>query len=119
LNRLDEIEPISQDESKATFAPLLIKPNGLIDWNTDAVAIERRVRGFQPWPNAYSHWKSHRLIVWKAMPAQNALATAAPGEVITAHGDDLIVSCGKKTSLRLLEVQMEGKRRMVARDFVN
>lgn len=119
LNRLDEIEPISQDESKATFAPLLIKANGLIDWNTDAVAIERRVRGFQPWPNAYTHWKSHRLIVWKAMPGEDALASAASGEVVTAHGDDLIVSCGKKTSLRLLEVQLEGKRRMVARDFLN
>lgn len=119
LNRLDEIEPISQDESKATFAPLLIKANGLIDWNTDAVAIERRVRGFQPWPNAYTHWKSHRLIVWKAMPGEDAHAAAASGEVVTAHGDDLIVSCGKKTSLRLLEVQLEGKRRMVARDFLN
>jgi methionyl-tRNA formyltransferase len=119
LNRLDQIEPISQDESKATFAPLLIKGNGLIDWNTDAVAIERRVRGFQPWPNAYTNWKSHRLIVWKASPDEDALATAAPGEVITAHGDDLIVSCDKKTSLRLLEVQLEGKRRMVARDFLN
>lgn len=119
INRLDEIEPISQDESKATFAPLLIKANGLIDWKTDAVAIERRVRGFQPWPNAYTHWKTHRLIVWKAMPGENAYAAAAPGEVITAHGDDLIVSCGKKTSLRLLEVQLEGKRRMVARDFLN
>lgn len=119
LNRLDEIEPISQDESKATFAPLLIKANGLIDWNTDAVAIERRVRGFQPWPNAYTHWKTHRLIVWKAMPGEDAHAAAASGEVVTAHGDDLIVSCGKKTSLRLLEVQLEGKRRMVARDFLN
>ena len=119
INRLDEIEPISQDESKATFAPLLIKANGLIDWKTDAVAIERRVRGFQPWPNAYTHWKTHRLIVWKAMPGENAYAAAAPAEVITAHGDDLIVSCGKKTSLRLLEVQLEGKRRMVARDFLN
>lgn len=119
LDRFDAIKPISQDESKATFAPLLTKANGLIDWSTDAAAIERRVRGFQPWPNAYTQWKSHRLIVWKALPGENAQQLAAPGEVIAAHGDDLIVSCGEKTALRLLEAQLEGKRRMVARDFLN
>ncbi|MFN2499909.1 MAG: methionyl-tRNA formyltransferase [Pyrinomonadaceae bacterium] len=119
LNQLDEIKPVSQDEGKATFAPLLTKADGLIDWSTNAVAIERRVRGFQPWPNGYTHWKSHRLIVWNAEPGEEAHHSAAPGEVIAAHGDDLIVSCGEKTALRLLEVQLEGKRRMVARDFLN
>ena len=119
LNRLDEIKPVSQDESKATFAPMLSKANGLIDWTTNAAAIERRVRGFQPWPNAYTHWKSHRLIVWKSVRGADAQQSASPGEVIAAHGDDLIVSCGEKTALHLLEVQLEGKRRMVARDFLN
>lgn len=119
LNQLDEIKPVSQDEGKATFAPLLTKADGLIDWSTNAVAIERRVRGFLPWPNEYTHWKSQRLIVWNAEPGEEAQQSAAPGEVIAAHGDDLIVSCGESTALRLLEVQLEGKRRMVARNFLN
>ena len=119
LGRLDEIKPISQDESKATFAPLLSKANGRIDWSANAAAIERRVRGFQPWPNAYTHWKSQRLIVWTAMPGEDAEQSAVAGEVIAAHGDDLIVTCGEKTTLRLLQLQLEGKRRMVARDFLN
>ncbi len=119
LKRLDELKPVSQDESKATFAPLLTKASGVIDWTSNAAEIERRVRGFQPWPNAYTHWKSHRLILWKASPHVAAEHSAASGEVIAAHGDDLIVSCGGKTALRLLELQLEGKRRMISRDFLN
>jgi methionyl-tRNA formyltransferase len=118
LKRLDHLQPVPQDQSKATFAPLLTKATGVIDWTSSAAEIERRVRGFQPWPNAYSHWKSQRLILWKATPHGTA-EQSAPGEVIAAHGDDLIVSCGDRTALRLLELQLEGKRRMVARDFLN
>ncbi len=118
LKRLDELQPVSQDDSKATFAPLLTKATGVIDWTTTAQEIERRIRGLQPWPNAYTHWNSQRLIVWKAAVHDHG-ETAAPGEVLAAHGDELIVSCGEKTALRLLELQLEGKRRLLARDFLN
>jgi methionyl-tRNA formyltransferase len=118
LNQLDELKPVAQDESKVTFAPLLTKANGLIDWSNNAAAIERRVRGFQPWPNAHTHWKSQNLILWKAAP-ENTEHLGATGELIAAHGDDIVVSCGENTALRLLEVQLAGKRRMVARDFLN
>jgi methionyl-tRNA formyltransferase len=119
LERLDELTPVPQHESKATLAPLLTKANGLIDWTSSAAEIERRVRGFQPWPHAYTNWKSQQLILWKAFPLADAEHAAAPGEVIAAHGDELIVSCGENTALRLLKLQLEGKRRMVARDFLN
>lgn len=119
LKRLDDLAPLSQDSSKATFAPLLTKATGVIDWTSSAAEIERRVRGLQPWPNAYTHWKSQRLILWKAAPHGNAEQSPGPGEVIAAHGDDLIVSCGGKTALRLLELQLEGKQRLSARDFLN
>ena len=118
LKQLNELKPVAQDESKVTFAPLLTKANGRIDWSSNADDIERRVRGFQPWPNAHTHWKSQNLIVWKATP-ENTEHSGAPGELIAAHGDDIIVSCGEATALRLLEVQLAGKRRMVARDFLN
>src|SRR6266550_7882185 len=119
LTRLDDLEPVSQDPSKATFAPLLTKATGLIDWTSSAAEIERRVRGLQPWPSAYTPWKSQRLILWKATLHGNAEQTRPSGEVIAAHGDDLIVSCGEKTALRLLELQLEGRQRMSARDFLN
>jgi methionyl-tRNA formyltransferase len=119
LNRLDELRAAPQDDSKATFAPLLTKATGVIDWACSAQEIERRVRGFQPWPNAFTSWNSQRLIVWKAAVDDRDEIAAASGEVLAAHGDDLIVSCGERTTLRLLELQLQGKRRLLARDFLN
>jgi methionyl-tRNA formyltransferase len=123
LDQLDTLTAQSQHDRDATFAPILKKEDGLIDWNLDAFAIERRVRGLQPWPNAHSHWRSRNLIIWRATAEENAGALAqleqAPGEVVMAHGDDLIVNCGANTNLRLLELQPEGKRRLSARDFLN
>jgi methionyl-tRNA formyltransferase len=120
LRRLDEIEPVEQSEEKATFAPVLRREDGLIDWALDAAQIERRVRGFQPWPNAFTRFNSQRLVIWRALALAGDEAHGAPeGEIVRAHGDELMVSCGDKTLLRLEEVQPEGKRRMKVRDFLN
>lgn len=119
LAGIETVTPRPQDDRGATFAPLLTKADGLIDWSNSAVAIERGVRGFQPWPSAHTEYKGRRLIVWKAAPVEAPKPGAQPGEVITAHGDDLIVKTGQETALRLLEVQPEAKRRMSVRDFLN
>jgi methionyl-tRNA formyltransferase len=121
LSNLNAITPRPQHDRDATFAPLLTKTDGLINWSNPAVTIERCVRGFQPWPNAYTFHNSHRLIVWRAA-IEDAPATnedKGDGEAIVAHGDDLLVRCGEGTVLRLLEVQPEAKRRMSVRDFLN
>ena len=119
LAQLHVITPRPQHHRDATFAPLLTKQHGLIDWLNNAATIERCVRGFQPWPSAYTHHNSHRLIIWKASVAESTSTDAAAGEVLVAHGDDLVVKCGAETALRLLEVQPEAKRRMGTRDFLN
>jgi methionyl-tRNA formyltransferase len=119
LARLDEITPGPQHDRDATFAPVLVKEDGLIDWSKSAFAIERCVRGFQPWPNAYTSFKSKGLIVWRAEPIKSRDSEAPAGEVILAHGDDLMVSCGEQTALRLHEVQPEARKRMPVRDFIN
>jgi methionyl-tRNA formyltransferase len=118
LAQLDNIVPREQDDSCATFAPVLKKEDGLIDWNKTAAEIERHVRGFQPWPNAHTTLNSRGLTIWRS---ESTLSDhlANPGEVVSAHGDDLVVQCGDNTQLRLLEVQPEAKRRMSARDFLN
>jgi methionyl-tRNA formyltransferase len=118
LARLDEIAPREQSEEKATFAPILRKEDGLIDWALDAAQIERRVRGFQPWPNAYTRYNSQRLVIWRAKVVNDG-QQGSEGEVVKAHGDDLVVACGDGTLLRVVEVQPEGKRRMSVRDFLN
>jgi methionyl-tRNA formyltransferase len=118
LTQLDEITPHQQDHSKATFAPLLTKADGIIDWSASAAAIERSVRGFQLWPNAYTYYQTRRLIIWRS-EVEETSQEGEPGSVVAAHGDDLIVKCGDDTSLRLFEVQPEAKRRMSAKDFIN
>ena len=118
LSQLVSIVPRKQDGSRATFAPVLKKEDGLIDWTKTAIEIERRVRGFQPWPNAHTSLNSRGLTIWLAEPTSSD-QTASPGEVISAHGDDLVVQCGGDTVLRLLEIQPQAKRRMSARDFLN
>ena len=123
LKKADSIEPQPQRDEDATIAPMLKREDGLIDWSMDAFAIERRVRGFQPWPNAYTQLNSRRLIIWQATPEtvqQTSNTTlSSPGQIVAAHGDTLRVACGSSTSLRVLELQLEGARRMSARDFLN
>lgn len=123
LQRLDEIEPRAQDGVLATHAPVMKREDGRIDWTQSASDIERRVRGFQPWPNAHALFRGQRFVVWRATPEKKSETANdvrdAPGSVVSAHGDELTVACGEGSALRLLEVQAEGKRRMLARDFLN
>jgi methionyl-tRNA formyltransferase len=118
LFRLDDLTPTPQHDRDATFAPILKKEDGLIDWSRSAIEIDRCVRGFQPWPNAYTSFKSRGLTIWRAQSV-STVSESIPGEVIAAHGDDLIVKCGQQTALRLLEVQPEARKRIGVRDFIN
>ncbi|HEY6802667.1 MAG TPA: methionyl-tRNA formyltransferase [Pyrinomonadaceae bacterium] len=118
LSELDRLSPRQQDHEAATFAPILKKEDGLIDWTRPAVEIERRIRGLQPWPNAYTSFNGKGLTIWRAQPLPGD-TPAEPSEVIEARGDLLIVKCGDNDALRLLEVQPEAKRRMPVRDFLN
>ena len=118
LRNLDAIEPRPQRDEDATFAPILKREDGLIDWSMDAFAIERRVRGFQPWPNAYTAIDSKRLIIWRATSEPTDFLVP-PGQIVEARTDRLAVSCGHSTLLRIGELQPEGGRRMSARDFIN
>jgi len=119
LARLHDLTPRPQHDRDATFAPVLKKEDGLIDWSLSAPAIERRVRGFQPWPNAYTSFHSKGLTIWRAEPVSSPHTDALPGEIVSARGDDLLVTCGEQTALRLLEVQPEARKRLSVRDFIN
>lgn len=119
LKHLDQITPQPQQNDAASFAPILKRTDGLIDWTKNSVAIERMVRGFQPWPNAYSRHAGSRIVIWEAEARQNTDQAASPGEVLKATGDELIVKCGEQTELHVLEIQPEAKRRMSVRDYLN
>jgi methionyl-tRNA formyltransferase len=119
LKQIEHVEPKTQRAEDATFAPVLKREDGRIDWTMDAAAIERRVRGFQPWPNAYTTLQSRRLIIRQASAEILPQPLVQTGQIIEAHGDKLLVACGYETVLRVLEVQPEDSRRMAARDFIN
>lgn len=109
------LEPRQQDSSAATMTRLLHKSDGRIDWTLSAAQIDRCVRAMQPWPVAFGDLAGTRLQIWRVEPGpQNALQA---GEVkITA--DDLVVGCGDSESLRILELQRAGGRRLPAAEFV-
>lgn len=119
LLKLDDLTPRPQHDRDATFAPILKKEDGLIDWSLSAFEIERRIRGFQPWPNAYTTFNSKSLILWEAQPSMSVTSGIANGELVVAQRDELVVQCGERTALRVLEVQPEARKRMAARDFIN
>lgn len=119
LSQLNVIVPTPQIDQDATFAPILTREHGRIDWTASAISIERRARGFQPWPNAHTSYKGKRLIVWQAEVEEGTTTGESPGEVIAAHGDDLIIKAGQDSALRILELQLESKRRMTAREFLS
>ncbi len=117
------ITPGKQDDAQATLAPILKKEDGLIDFQRSARQIWNRLRGFQPWPGAYTTFRGKTLNVWAAMPVEESGARSqesalAPGE-LSVDKDRLLVVCGEGSVLELLTVQPEGKKRMAARDFVH
>lgn len=122
LTSIETIKPRLQREEEATLAPMLRRETGRIEWSDNAVEIERRVRGFQPWPNAYTQYAGGRLIIWRAEASSisdESASNTEAGEIVEAHADRLIAACGERTALRLVEVQPEGKKRMSVRDFLN
>ena len=113
--RAGTVHPTPQDNTKASLAPILKKEDGEIDFHRSAQEICNRLRGFQPWPGAYTNFRGKNLQVWDAKPLQRVLSEAE----FAVEADRLIVGCGKGTALELLEVQPEGKKRMATRDFVH
>jgi methionyl-tRNA formyltransferase len=118
-----QVRPAPQDHSQATLAPILKKEDGRMDFARSANDLFNRLRGFQPWPGAFTIFKGKTLQVHRARPLQHAVQLT-PGEV-AVEGTHLFVGCGENkakdtdTALELVEIQLEGKRRMTAQEFIN
>lgn len=119
LSVIDTIEARKQAHDEATLAPIMKKADGLIDWTMRADEISRRVRGFQPFPGSFSHYEGKKLTFWRAAPLNAAVESGRPGTVVRAVGAEFAIECGDGTVLGVSEIQIEGKRRMQVRDFLN
>jgi methionyl-tRNA formyltransferase len=114
LARIDSIVPEKQNHDDATLAPILKKEDGRIDWSQPAQVIHNRIRGFQPWPGGYTHFRGQTLNIWKSRIRD---ASAAPG-TLKRSGRSLLAGCGTG-SIELIEVQLEGKKRIGGEAFAN
>jgi methionyl-tRNA formyltransferase len=121
LLRLDrgEISPRPQDPEKVSYAPILKKEYGRIDWTCSARQIYNRMRGFAPWPGAFTTFRGQTCHLW-GRPERDAAAEGrvSPGE-IRPSTKEIFVACGEGTLLRLESVQVEGRRRISAQEFAN
>jgi methionyl-tRNA formyltransferase len=108
------MQPRKQDNSKATLAPILKKEDGRIDFSRTATEILNRLRGFQPWPGAYSQFRGKNLQIRQA----TAFDQVVPPAELRVDGTHLFVGCGEGTAIEIVELQMEGKKRTSASDFV-
>ncbi|MBN2720783.1 MAG: methionyl-tRNA formyltransferase, partial [Proteobacteria bacterium] len=111
-----ELTPVPQDHDRATYAPVLVREDGLIDWGMEAAQIANRVRGFTPWPGTYSTLRGKRMLITSAR-ALSSTVQGSPGEIIGAREGGLDVFCGKDL-LRILTIKPEGKREMTAPEFL-
>src|SRR5579863_6549239 len=108
------VEARPQDEAQATLAPILKKDDGQVDFSRTAAENFNRLRGFQPWPGAHTRFRGKNLVIAKAAVNKESV----PAGEMAVRGDRLLAGCGQG-SLEFLEVQLEGKKRTSARDFIH
>ncbi len=111
-----EIKPIPQDHKKATYAPLLKKNDGHINWKKSAEDIEAFIRGITPWPGAFMFCGNKRLKIFAAKPVLTDI-TAPPGTVIKGFTDELRIATAKG-ALSILKIQSESGKQLSIKDFL-
>lgn len=112
-----KITPVPQNEAEATHAAKLTKQLGELDFTKSAVVLERLVRGLNSWPSAYTFFRGKQLKIWEAEVVEAGQTDAEPGTVITVDKQSITVATGEG-SLQILELQIEGKKRMACKDFL-
>jgi methionyl-tRNA formyltransferase len=114
-----EISPAPQEEKNASYAPILKKVDGRIDWKLSAQQIYNRMRGFAPWPGSYCTFRGQTCHLWGRPEMRGAGgARITPGEILPS-AKEIYIACGEGTSLRLESIQVEGRKKISAREFAN
>jgi methionyl-tRNA formyltransferase len=112
-----QVTPKKQNDALATYAPLLKKEDGRIDWDLRARNIYNRMRGFMPWPGAFTSFRGKTCQIW-GEPVHRERAPEAPGTILLENGE-VRVACGDATVLRVLTVKQEGRSEVTAQEFAN
>ncbi len=109
------LAPTPQDDSQSTYAPMIKKEDGRLDWTQSAAELERRVRAMTPWPGAFTSWQGKMLKIKAAQIYTGSVPADQPGLVIERRSE--LIVCTGDGGLRLLAVQLAGKKTMSAADF--
>lgn len=113
-----KLTPAAQDESKATHVKMISKSQGFIDWSESGVIIERKIRGLNSWPSAYTNYKGKQLKIWDADVVDMAAeGEGKPGMVVGVDKENILVQTGEGV-LAIKQLQLEGKKRMSTHDFL-
>ena len=113
-----KLTPVKQDESKATHVKMISKSQGMIDWSEDSVVIERKIRGLNSWPSAYTYYKGKQLKIWDAdVISMQVEGDVKPGMVVAVDKETFTVKTGNG-ELVIRQLQLEGKKRMNTHDFL-
>ena len=111
-----KLTPEKQDDAKTCYAALITKEMGRLDFTKTAAELDRLIRGLTPWPSAYTFYRGKQLKIWKAIPMVMA-HREAPGTILTVNKDSFEVAASEG-GLKVMELQLEGKKRMTAHDFL-
>ena len=108
---------VPQNDEQATYAPMISKEDGRLDWSDGAAQLDRQIRAMTPWPSAFTTWEGQRLKIWEARPRPDRqLPPGRPGHV--SGGADVVLVRAGEGALELLQLQPAGKQAMTAADFV-
>ncbi|MDD4856704.1 MAG: methionyl-tRNA formyltransferase [Candidatus Krumholzibacteria bacterium] len=113
----EDLRPVAQPSEGVVKAPLLRKADGLVPWGLDAIGVHNHIRGMNPWPGSCSYYRGMYIKIHKAEPSDLVARAAMPGLILEAHGDTIVVACGRG-AVRLKELQTEGKRAHGASEFL-
>ncbi|MCI5882783.1 MAG: methionyl-tRNA formyltransferase [Eubacterium sp.] len=118
LDKIQEgtVQPVKQKEEDSTYAKMLTRDMGQLDFTKDALSLERTIRGLNSWPSAYTYYGGKMLKIWGAKVVEEE-GNAVPGEVVKIQKDGFFIQTGKGL-LKAEQVQLEGKKKMSAGDFL-
>jgi methionyl-tRNA formyltransferase len=111
------LQSIRQDDSAASLAPILKREDALVDFSRSATEIYNRWRGFQPWPGAYTYFRGKKLTIHRLMPVEEVHSDVPPGTILVERGR-MFVAAGHGTWLEFIEIQLEGRKRLTAAEFL-
>ena len=117
IEQIGSILHTKQDHSEATFAPLLKKEDGRLDWTKNAIEIDRKIRAFTPWPSAFSFFDQKRIKIISGEKQDSKSHGHNPGEILDVNKAGIKVNCGQNSAYLIKELQSEGKKVMSAHAF--